>query len=339
MLKKLLFTHTDLDGAGCRILYEVYNHSLVKGEDYDVIHVGKPADIDEAFKNAMNRIDINTEITFGDISPLPTEFMEQVKADGYHIEIYDHHETAFPIQQIFENAVIIPKNPLGKMECGTSLMYIEYVNRAEYDKVSYVSDPKRTLLPTFVENVRSYDTYEFKETGNIQARKFNILFFLLGMNSFCDHYIKRLTKEDITDEDNELFLDIVMPFIEARMAEEQAAIDKFTIDQICDLGINGKNIGFTINTFGANFSELANQWLAKHPEYDALVNFSLPYGTFSFRTVKDDINLAQDFALVLGGGGHPKAAGASLDEETGDQIFSILCEYLLRINDKNKHGA
>ena len=62
----------------------------------------------------------------------------------------------------------------------------------------------------------------------------------------------------------------------------------------------------------------------KHPEYDFMVSFDLSnYGTFQFRTIKNDINLGGSIAAPLGGGGHPKAAGASLNQESKQLLIDL----------------
>ena len=76
-------------------------------------------------------------------------------------------------------------------------------------------------------------------------------------------------------------------------------------------------------------SELAHQFLTKHPEFDIFVSFSLwKGGEFSFRTIKDDLDLGKDVASPIGGGGHPKASGAQINDEFRDELMNMIINYL-----------
>ena len=61
-----------------------------------------------------------------------------------------------------------------------------------------------------------------------------------------------------------------------------------------------------------------------HPEIDFVAMNDMS-GTVSYRTVKEDIDLGKDVAQLIGGGGHPKAAGSEFSKEiqlkTIEEIF------------------
>lgn len=46
--------------------------------------------------------------------------------------------------------------------------------------------------------------------------------------------------------------------------------------------------------------------------------------TYEFRTIRNDLNLGKEIAPNFGGGGHPKAAGASISKEQINKIADVL---------------
>ena len=65
-------------------------------------------------------------------------------------------------------------------------------------------------------------------------------------------------------------------------------------------------------------SKYADWFLSNNPQYDIYVGINPKDGIISFRTQRDDVNVAKMFAEPLGGGGHPKAAGANIKGEFED---------------------
>lgn len=73
----------------------------------------------------------------------------------------------------------------------------------------------------------------------------------------------------------------------------------------------GYNVGISISE---NYrSTVGNELSARHKELDFILIANFVRRAFSFRTV-NDINL-NEIASIIGGGGHEKAAGASMNDE------------------------
>lgn len=330
MIKKILFTHVDLDGAGCKILFTLANDPSKLGNDYLVINC-ENTNVDLLVEKTINEnnVDANTLIYFADICA-SREILEMLKDSGFIVRIYDHHRTNFFATHIFDNAVIVPENELGVPECGTSLLFKAFCNNEitsepmnHYMIETYFNS---SLIEEFVEKVRLWDTYQWKDTNDIDARKLQILFTLLGMERFCDIYINKL----INAKQNTLLIDRHdMMFIDARLESEQRAINSITKEKVYDVNIRGFNAAFALSKDGADVSELGNQFLTKYPEYDMFISFSLfGDGAYSFRSIRDDIDIGKDFALLVGGGGHPKAAGAPITSEVKEILANTLLENL-----------
>lgn len=327
MLKKILFTHDDMDGAGCRILFELANQDIEKGTDYLVVNCPNGG----ADGNVMNIveksiIDKDTEIYFADICA-NLDTLEYLVNNFSTPKIFDHHKTNFPVVIVVPNASIIPENELGVMQSGTSLLYQHFSSIGDGIDVK-----NKDFLAEFVDTIRSYDTYEWKETNNINAKKLNTLFTLLGMERFCEQYIKRIT----TDESSDIISIEDIKFVEAKLENEQRIIDSVTPDDVYHIDIHGLKTAFVLGGFGVNVSELSYQFLTKYPEFDVFASFSLwRGGEFQFRTIRDDLDIGKDIAAPIGGGGHPKAAGAPLGEEIREHIVNMLINKMNSVEETN----
>ena len=326
MSKKFIgIFHDDLDGIGSRMMFDLH-HIEDNTEEWSSYCTSIDA-IPKLIKHLEETEELSREtiITFGDISPS----IEDAKYLSYRVEkveIYDHHPTAFPVQQVFPHAVIIPENTLGVKQCGTSLLYQHY---AEIGSKYFTTYGNQKLLSKFVENVRCYDNWEWKDTNNIEAKQLCMLYFMLGQERFMNRYLGRFMDEKNTDES--MFLRSDLDFIEARLENEQRSIDKLIdIDQYYQFSINGFSVAMIMDTKGANVSELGSQFLENNPDIDIFLLYS-PHkdgGRLNFRTQKDNIDLGVDICKPLGGGGHPKAAGAPLEKDFSIVMVDNLITYL-----------
>lgn len=358
MLQTILFDHDDMDGAGCRIVFQLAHQHLKEGKDYIIVHCSNVG-VDSSVTEIINRDDVNedTVIYFADICA-SREVMEMVAKKFKTVRVFDHHRTNFFVSWIIPDAVIIPENPMGVMESGTSLLFQHFCEIAAdnpYDpRALYFMDntslkkaidhsvkhgygTTETMMEKYeegtdgfqlfselVDNIRSYDTYEWKEKDNIVAKKLQMLFFLLGMDRFCNKYISR-----IKNPSNKKTVDIIDPsdmeFVDAKLEAEKRVIDSIGIDDIYDVSIKGLRAAFILSSAGANISEVAHQFLTKHPEFDMFIGFTFYRGgEYSFRCIRDDLDTGKDIAAPIGGGGHPKASGAPIPSQVRNNIIDIL---------------
>lgn len=347
MLKTILFTHDDLDGAGCRIVYELAHIKMEKGVNFDVINCSNN-NIDEKVSEAINKpqyICDETEICFADII-CSKEMLESLVKKFSDIKIWDHHATNFPAQQVLPSAVIEPFNDQGvPYDSGTSLIYRYYsdiafskTGDAQYCSPAFTSSKRDGhVLSKLVDTIRSYDIYEWKSTNNMDAKMLQTLFFMLGMEYFCKRYITRITENIIPSEN--LFNPYDLEFIDAKLQAEQRTIDFITKESIIECNIRGYNAAFLIYPVGANISEVASQFLERYPEYDLFASFTLARGgEFSFRTRREDLDVGAVFAKPIGGGGHPKASGAPVQPWIKEGLFNELLENLNGYYPKEEGG-
>lgn len=350
MLKIILFDHDDLDAAGCRIVFMVAHSHLKMNEDYIIVHCSNN-NVDYQVRETVmkDNVDENTEIYFSDICA-SRETLEVLVEKFKTVKIWDHHRTNFFATHIVPDAVIIPENGLGVLESGTSIMFQHFSELAFCDPTDprsryFMTPNERTqailsnkmnpkvesikdggnleLMQELVENIRSYDTYDWKAANNFTAKKLQTLYYLLGMERFCNRYVSRIT----SNSDKDIISPTDMEFIDSKLESEQRVIDSIGVDDVYDVSIKGFKAAFVLSSAGANISELSSQFLTKFPEYDMFIGFSFFHGgEYSFRGIRDDIDLGTEIALPIGGGGHPKACGAPIPDEIRSKIVEMLMQ-------------
>lgn len=327
LLRSILFTHDDLDGAGCRVLFELSNHG-VDPSTWKVVNCSN-ANVDDQVTKVLESGELHdhVRVIFADIC-CSREVLLKILEKKCSLHIWDHHRTNFWAQTEYPSAQIIPENDLGVMQSGTSIMYQNLCDMAvarptAVNSEIFTSDYRHSvLIEKFVDTVRSYDTFEWKETGNMEAKRLQVLFQLLGMEKFVERYLDRFTSgvgctELIDPRDLE--------FVLAKIEAEQDRIDAFGLEHIIDCTVRGHRTAFALGVIGMNISDLAYQFLKKFPQYDIFASFSFGNGgEFSFRTVREDLNLGEEIAVPMHGGGHPKAAGAPICDELRDVIVDYL---------------
>lgn len=330
MLKHVLFTHDDLDGAGCRVIFELGMAHLKKGEDFDVVNCSNN-NIDDKVTDAIVKdgyINNETVVYFADICP-SIDIANVLMKKFQHIIICDHHRTNFPITNVIPDALIIPEDGFGRQESGTSILYRWFCDQAArrstewWVKPFVDSDATGRFLSLFVDTVRSYDTYEWKDTDNILAKKLQMLFFLLGMDRFCNRYVDRILHNYIPTE--ELIIPGDMDFIDAKLEFEQKTIDGLTIGDVYETEVKGYKTAFLLTPVAANISEVAYQFLQKYPQFDLFASVTLSRGgEFSFRTQNPQIDVGEIITKPIGGGGHPRASGAPIPDYIKDLFTEAL---------------
>lgn len=312
MIEKVkLFTHLDLDGYSCSILAQY----VFGSENVDVTYCD--------YKN---------------IDSIVQTFLEEEKASSYdlvlitdisvtnktasHIEkalknkkikdlqLLDHHETAIWLND-YSWGLVVVKSAKGK-ESGVSLLD-DYLSVTHKDYGSNIEPPR-----WFIEKVRRYDTWEWKEIyDDIEAKRLNDLLKIHGAKEFVNRTLQSLNKHgDFFFDDQEIEL----------LTYHQKQIDKYIerkLSQVKTIEYNGYKIGVL---FAEQFvSELGNAICEERKDLDMVAMILLDHGVISYRTVKDDVHVGE-FAKQHGGGGHAKAAGNPLPDLYFEKMLEGLFE-------------
>lgn len=317
-MKKILFTHTDLDGAGCAVIF-LLAHNFMMNEAH-VVHCSNAevnAKVQQAWDTGL--LDECESICFGDICPGEQMIWKLYAAFPNKISIWDHHWTNHYISDIVPTAIIKPERENGQLESGTSLMFQHYCRNSKggVPGLSCFTDAESyfgfDLLCEFVDTIRSYDTYEWKQTGNTTAKELQTLFHLIGMKKFVNKYYDKFINcsiggEPLIDEND-------LVFVRSKIEQEQRVIDSITIDDVYVMHIKGYTCAVKFSSGGMNVSDFSHQFLGKYPHLDVLININMA-GSIEYRTRRHDINTGEIFAkMIEGGGGHPRASGSPIPEE------------------------
>ena len=286
-----LFTHTDLDGVSCEILGKI-----AFGEDIDVVRCNY-GDINAKVEELINSTEEYDKLFITDIS-VNKEIADKLLSISDKVILLDHHKTALWLNEYPYALVQVEDESIGKM-CGAYLFY-------EYLKKNHKEFDDTPALKLFIDYVRMYDTWEWKEKyDNIIPKRLNDLMYMDGPNEFIDKMIYRLGNNLAIFDDTDLMkLQIEQTYINSYIAQKNETL------MINDDLFPGYTVGIT---FADKYiSELGNKLCELHPELDFVVLINMSTLTVSYRTVKDDLDLS-DIAKGFGGGGHPKASGSRFD--------------------------
>ena len=338
MLDLALFTHNDMDGFGCQLVMDITMAIIGKDTTNDVSY--------EVFTCTNNNIDymvdkyvddiygfnLETVIIFSDIVPSEDCMRDLLKLDNELIDIsnvyvYDHHESNLYVKDIlYGNAhIYIDAYGLLYKECGTSLLY-KACSQYLYDRGFNTDNINAKLFSEIIELIRLYDTYEWKTSNEINAKKLNILFSMIGGDNFVKKYYQRIMNKD---PEGKVFSDTELEFINSKYLYNQDIINRISPDDFVITYIRGYKVALLMKGIAANINEIADKFLEEFPEFDAIVQLSM-FGTwqFSIRSRKEGINSAKLFAEPINGGGHAQACGAPVPESIKTALTNAVIEHL-----------
>lgn len=272
-----LFTHTDLDGVGCYIAL------VMAGYDVDVTYCSYD-DVNEKVSDILCDHLAYDRILITDIS-VNEDVANKLDLIDYKVDLIDHHATAVWLNK-YEWANVKNEDSKGKTS-GTSMVYETFCKGS--DNMS---------LDDFIETVRRYDTWEWKNIYNDKsAEDLNALFYLLGKDAFASEMIGKLSKEE------PIFSDFDKKLLRINEATKKQYIDKKIKNMLfAKLGIY--DVGVVIAD--SNVSELGNAMCEIYEDIDMAIVIS--HNSASLRSIKENVDVSK-VAKLFNGGGHKHAAG------------------------------
>ena len=302
-----------------------------KSKDLIISHI---ADIDGLGAVVLARqIDPNMDYILVEVNDLPLALQDLVKDNLYlnYQKIYitdlafrsdainlvlnnsqlmnkiihcDHHESEFANNKYpFINETIFKNN---EFTCGTKLFH-------EYLLKNYLKEEYPTIYSakcfSFVEGVRSRDTWDWKINGDRLGNDLTDMSTYMSESEFIDKYVECL-KNDLN-----FFTEFDLKLINRRHSELAEYIEKCD-NSLIKMELNGYNVGVSISELFR--SEVGNQLSEKYEnELDYILIANVPRGSYSLRTVKDDVNVGKiAHSFYESGGGHAKSAGCVINEKT-----------------------
>ena len=290
-----LFTDIDLDGLGCGLIAK-----LAYGDKANVYYC--------SYRNLNQRVEMaithqgnqQEEIFITDLAVNESveKKLEERYRQGKPVQMIDHHVTALHFNE-YKWGRVLPEYEDGKKTCATSLFY-DYL--IEHNKME-----RNQALEEFIELVRQYDTWEWDENNNLTAKRLNDLFYILNREHFEEEMLKRLTENQesfsLTETEN-MILDIEEQKINRYIHSKSRQTIQTFLNDYCIGIVHAEQY----------LSELGNALNNIYPHLDMIVLLNVSGKKMGFRTIHDEVNVAE-FAQKYGGGGHPKASGAELSKE------------------------
>jgi oligoribonuclease NrnB/cAMP/cGMP phosphodiesterase (DHH superfamily) len=311
----LLFTHSDLDGIGCDIVARKYFSNYPDKYTLKTFFCDY-SNVDEIVLDTISSIETTPDIIYiTDISVTDktAEILDKyAKDNNIVLKLLDHHPTALRLNTYEWADVVINITP-NKKACGTFLLFKEL-----YIDPSYAS---KTMLE-FVELVRLYDTYEF-ETNTVygdRPKRLNYLFQNMLRDKFIvdiiDYYLDD-SVYNVFPEFTECDKEIVDRAIQREEDAYESAKKSLTVRYF-----SSHNSGWYFGN--AYVSAVCNRLCKENPDLDFVCCINTNRLTFEFRTIRDDLDLGKEIAPLFGGGGHPKAAGAQINQDQVKHMINAL---------------
>lgn len=303
-----MWTHDDTDGYGCRVLAELIWDSV------DVEHCNYK-NIDESVQSFIKNKEYENfdQFLITDIS-VSEETAEMINSTNEFCErltLMDHHDTAMHLRKYYW-AIVLDRLD-GRKTCGTEICYKAFF----MPNILQASNP----IADYVELVRLYDTWDWKELNRKDAVDLNDLLYILGAEEYVSD-IKDILLNKRVFRPSEAHIKLLE--IESRRKEE------YIIGKLGSLekGIlpmpdgSEHNVGIVFAERYA--SELGNRICEANDDLDFAIIINMGNKTASMRSVKNKVHLGQLASGMYGGGGHPQASGFTINQMKMDDILGMI---------------
>ena len=312
-MRVLLLTHKpDIDGVAPVILSKFVFSEL----DYILLETFETNSIILEFVNDQV-FDNYDKVYITDLS-IDKDICEMINLNQIlrnKIKIFDHHHTHLFVNE-YDFGTSIDIDSQGTRQSGTSLYYQHLLEM--YDN----TELKKESIMQFVELVRQYDTWEWFEKKNIDAKKLTDLFEIFGGDYFIKYFYKFLKTNDsfYYTEKNKYLLEVEQERIKRYIEEKSYSIIPIVL---CNY-----NVGLV---FSENYrSELGSALAIKFKqEYDFIILINLDRSV-SYRGVKN-IDLG-GISKIFGGNGHVNSSSSPLSKSIQNKVIQSIFKEKVVIN-------
>lgn len=323
MSKIKLFTHTDLDGVGCAILaYLAFGRKNVDVEYCDYKNID--GIVREFYLSDANKQYDAIYITDISIDEENAAWIEELVHSGERWHLFDHHATALGLNKYDWCEVSVMNDTLGIKTSGTELFYTYLRRHEQFDRLSA---NVICNIDEFVDIVRDYDTWRWKELGKegIVCKHVNDLFYIYGREKFIDWALGQILTLKLYRGIS--VFPIYSEKVMALLDQKQKDIDIYVEEKNKQLIGKVDEFGHVYGIVFAEryFSELGNRLCEMNPDIEYVAMVDICEGTVSYRTIREDVDLGGEIAHAYGGGGHKKAAGSKFDRKA---IMAELSDYV-----------
>ena len=308
-----MFTHDDLDGVGCGIIFKAKF-----GLDAPVSYCSY-----STFNNRIAEYLTNMEakgkvgslmVTDASISPQTAALLDAYVARGGQVVLLDHHSNGAPDADGLPYLTWVNAKPWAHVDgsrCGTKLAY-DYLQPG----VSWSA---------FTDLVQDYDVSGWiskvpgeKASPSAQAKELNQLRYLIGKETFAARFAADPSVEFNPGE--RLILDLDKQALENyRVAVERTAMI---------LEPNALGQRFAVAFCDRYTTDIAHMMM-EDLKLDGVVLVDVQHRKISLRS-REGVNVGQ-VAARLGGGGHAPAAGMTMESPEIAPIVAVLNSFLFSL--------
>ncbi len=309
-MKVLIFTHkSDIDGMGGAV--------LAKLAFEDVTYV-----LTETFKlqNEIKKYYDNGSIYNYDLvfvtdlwleEPMRSKVAKDERLKNKFF-VFDHHESALSDNSNEYDFITIRISDQKGLCSGTSLFY-EYLTNQGFLQDDDIG------INDFQELTRRYDTWEWITKYNDELpHKLTLLFDSLG----CDNYINLIYKKLMNHKNEKFYFDDMEEMlINNKLSQVEEKLRNYA-KKIHYINIFGYKAGIVFIDYEYR-NDLVEYFRKNKYEMDFAMLVAMDYGTISYRSVKEDVNVRL-IAEKMGGKGHDKAASSPISDKKIQDILNIL---------------
>lgn len=296
MLASYLITHTDMDGIGAAAVYLAAlrppDFKLFFVEPYQLDYALRKINFEECESVAIMDLGVNPPIF-----PKVVELVSSLTSKKILVRWFDHHiwETSW-MRQVEEIGVELIHDT---STCATGVVYNYAVNKMGFKDYEFLE---------FVRGVCAGDLWSFDHwLGGFYLR----LVRRRDSDSWRDFVINKILQHEFV---NESFIEKV----EMSVNSELRVLSGELL-----LSLRSLRNGYRVAAVGGN-EEVDTSFIASYVlgRYDVdMVVVVSPEGKLSLRSRSVNV---RDLAVAMGGGGHPKAAGAKIEIPVSLRIVSLL---------------
>lgn len=336
-----LFSHTDKDGVGCGIVAaHVFGRENVDIEYCDYHNVDEKVML-YINSGLYQRYDL-TLITDISITEENAKKIDDVFTNTHRyggtgdILLLDHHPTATGLNK-YHWANVTPvkiREPETEDEQFSSALLTQKTSGTTmlFDYLAgegLIPEDIKEDLDSFAEQVRRYDTWDWKNVYNdVYPKRLNDLLYIIGREAFFNRFMNSL---DLAfTETEELLVSNEEKRIEKYIGQKQKQMQRISITNKKKKHLfwrrkksEAKLIAGVV--FADQYiSELGNILAESNPDIDFVIMIDMGNKKVSYRGVKTSkIDLGK-FAETLGGGGHPPAAGSQFGSKIHNDVLQSL---------------
>ncbi len=309
-MKILLFTHkSDIDGMGNAVLAKLAFAEV----DYVLCETFNLQDeISKYYDNGS--IYYYDKIFVTDLwleEPMLSKIANDEKLNNKFF-VFDHHKSALEGNfNKYPFTTIRIADELGLCS-GTSLFYEYLINNRFIDS-------HKQIIADFANLTRQYDTWEWKTKYNNEVpHKLTLLFDSVG----CDGYIQLIfDKLSNSNAENFYFNELERMLISNKINQVQEKLSNYA-KKVYYKDILGLKAGIVFIDYEYR-NDLAEYFRQNNYDMDFAMLIALDYGTISYRSIKDKVNVRL-IAEAMGGKGHDQAASSPISEEQKFELIKVL---------------